>query len=179
MKSFAAIIERPPSIYSDSSTDPTHPTREFPPSAAATESPLEYVDPFFSTNLPLSPRVRTDSVTSSVSSFQSSYLEGFSPDTSASTYYPAREPVTTTSRLTIDRSGRGFVVETSVSGVASAIVVEWDQLVQLLVNRESVLLSSCVIAFQLIRDESESTSRDSVDRLARASDRSSECTFGL
>ena len=86
-----------------------------------------------------SPRSRTHSTASSISSFvssnQSSYLDTDSPDNSACTSHAPCDLATAT--LSPDPSGHGFIVEEQSVGQVS---VHWDQLVQLLVDREFDLL---------------------------------------
>lgn len=114
-------------------TDASHSTPSFSHGYASVEATpaLEAASlPFYSHTS--SPRARTYSTTSSVSSFQSSYLDASSPDNSACTSHPPCDLVTTAT-LTLEQSGQGFVVEEQGVG---QIAVHWDQLVQLLVNRE-------------------------------------------
>ncbi|GAA5958356.1 hypothetical protein JCM3765_004805 [Sporobolomyces pararoseus] len=116
----------PPSLPSEHSYDASQPAVQPPIPASA---PV----PFYS-SAP-SPRARTHSTASSISSFHSSYLDTSSPDNSACTSQPSYDLPPAAVKLSVDGNGQGFVVEDSNVG---RVYIGWDQLVQFLVNPQIV-----------------------------------------
>ena len=122
-----------PSLDSISGNGTDSPTQFAPPplpSKPAVQPPIpsSAFVPFYS-SAP-SPRARTHSTASSISSFHSGYLDTSSPDNSACTSYDLPSAAV---KLSVDGHGQGFVVEDSNIG---RVHIQWDQLVQFLVDRE-------------------------------------------
>ncbi|GAA5930431.1 uncharacterized protein JCM15063_004802 [Sporobolomyces koalae] len=125
-----------PSLAQDSPLSAAEDPAEsrFPPVTLCAE-PLAFDDSNpFDTRLP-SPRSRTYSAASSVSSFhsssRSSYLDAGSPDDSACTSHPSFDSSYTA--LSLEPTGFGLLVEQPGVGQLS---VHWDQLVQFLVDHD-------------------------------------------
>jgi hypothetical protein len=135
------------------------------PTAVHSSAPV----PFYS-SAP-SPRSRTYSTTSSVSSFRSSYLDEASPDNSACTSHPSYDQ-SLAMNLLLDGNGQGFVVEDSNTG---RVLVHWDQLIQFLVNRELLSLLTRRNGEQLTQNTSIVHSSNRFVLSSGSSDRSSWC----